>query len=241
MRVLTYGRGDDSEVAVSDLTLHGLVSTFTVRGPGGARTRVRLGVPGEHNVLNATAALAVCAVLGADLGAVGEALATFGGARRRFEARGEAGGVRVFDDYAHHPTEVAALLRAAREVVGQGRVVVVFQPHLFSRTRIFAEDFGRALALADEVLVMDVYAAREDPEPGVSGRLITDNVPLPPERVCFLGPGTDLLTEVTARAGAGDLVLTVGAGDVTSWGPRILAALGDGRARAGAVPAPGRP
>ena len=136
--------------------------------------------------------------------------------------QGEAGGVRVYDDYAHHPTEVAVVLRAARGVAGDGRVVTVFQPHLYSRTRIFAEEFGRALGLADEVVVMDVYAAREDPEPGVTGAMIAaagaaagraGELPA----VVVEGGG-----RVAARSRPGDLVLTVGAGDVTMLAPEIL-------------------
>ncbi|WP_345714311.1 glutamate ligase domain-containing protein, partial [Kineococcus glutinatus] len=152
-------------------------------------------------------------------------LATFGGARRRFELRGEAGGVRVVDDYSHHPTEVAVLLRAAREVAGAGRVLVVFQPHLVSRTRAFAADFGRALALADEVVVLDVYVAREDPDPAVTGALVAAGVPLPAGAVAFEPDAGAAVARLAARARPGDLVLTVGAGDVTELGPRVLAAL----------------
>jgi UDP-N-acetylmuramate--alanine ligase len=128
----------------------------------------------------------------------------------------------VYDDYAHHPTEVAAVLTAARPLAGDGRVVAVFQPHLFSRTRIFASEFGKALGAADEVIVMDVYAAREDPEPGVTGALVASSVPLPPESVTF-EPSWSAVPEVTAaRLRPGDVVFTFGAGDVTLIGPEIL-------------------
>ena len=146
------------------------------------------------------------------------------------ELKGEADGVRVLDSYAHHPTELAADLRSARDVVGgagpgRGRVIAVFQPHLYSRTRIFAAEFGTALGLADEALVLDVYAAREDPEPGVTGRLVAAAVPggrgqfIPDARAV---PGT-----VASIAKPGDLVLTMGAGDVTTLGPLIVGALRD--------------
>jgi len=186
---------------------------------------VTLRVPGRHNALNATAAW----IVGRHFGVPGPealaALAQFGGTRRRFEAKGEAAGVRVVDDYSHHPTEVAAALRAARSVVGPGRVIAVFQPHLFSRTRIFAADFGTALGLADRVAVLDVYAAREDPEPGVSGELISAAVPLPAADVAFCPQPADAIAAVVGWAQPGDLVLTIGAGDITALGPQILAAL----------------
>jgi UDP-N-acetylmuramate--alanine ligase len=145
------------------------------------------------------------------------------------EPKGEAGGVLVLDSYAHHPTELAADLRAAREVRGGGRVIAIFQPHLYSRTRIFAAEFGAALGLADEVIVLDVYAAREDPEPGVTGSLVAAAVP--GGRAVF-SPDRGTVPALVADIGRpGDLVLTMGAGDVTALGPLIVAALG---ARAGA-------
>jgi UDP-N-acetylmuramate--alanine ligase len=146
--------------------------------------------------------------------------------RRRFEYRGRAGGVAVYDDYAHHPTEVAATLRAARAVAGPGgRVVVAFQPHLYSRTRTFAAAFGAALGLADEVVVLDVYAAREDPEPGVSGALVADAVPLPPGRVHYVPRWAEVPAVLAGLALPGDLVLTMGAGDVTVLGAEVLVEL----------------
>src|SRR5438067_908162 len=151
------------------------------------------------------------------------------GARRRMEPKGAAGGVTVLDSYAHHPTELAADLRAAREIAPGGRVIAVFQPHLFSRTRIFAGQFGAALGLADEVFVLDVYAAREDPEPGVTGELVARAVP--GGRAVFLPDRAATPGAVADVARPGDLILTMGAGDVTALGPLIVAALG---ARAGA-------
>jgi UDP-N-acetylmuramate--alanine ligase len=245
VRLVTYGEGTTADVRVADLEPRRHGSEFDVHGLAGLTERVSLRVPGRHNVLNATAALAACAALGVDPGAAGRALATFDGARRRFEPRGEAAKVRVFDDYAHHPTEVQALLHAAREVAAPGRVVAVFQPHLFSRTRLFATDFGLALGLADEVVVMDVYAAREDPEPGVTGDLVASAVPLPEDRVVFAARAEQAVAEVVRRVQPGDVVLTVGAGDVTEVGPLILAALEPDRRPAAAPggdavgPAPG--
>jgi UDP-N-acetylmuramate--alanine ligase len=139
------------------------------------------------------------------------------------EPVGEADGVRVLDSYGHHPTELAADLTAARDVAAGGRVVAVFQPHLYSRTQFFAAEFGASLGLADEVLVLDVYAAREDPVPGVTGRLVADAVPGGLAR--FVPDGQDVPAVLAGLAKPGDLVLTMGAGDVTRLGPLILAAL----------------
>lgn len=199
------------------------------RSFGGMDFDLRLGVPGHHNALNAAAAFAAAVELGTDPDAAAAALARFQGAARRLEPKGEAGGVRVLDSYAHHPTELAADLRAAREIVGRGgtgstgRVIAVFQPHLYSRTRIFAAEFGAALGLADEAVVLDVYAAREDPEPGVTGRLVADAVP--GSRAHYVPDFTDVPKVVAALAAPGDLVLTMGAGDITRMGPLILAEL----------------
>jgi len=189
--------------------------------------QMTLNVPGRHNALNATAAFAAAVELGFAPPRVAAALAGYRGARRRLELKGEADGVRVFDSYAHHPTELAADLRAARDITsspGGGRVIAIFQPHLYSRTRIFAGDFGAALALADEAVVLDVYAAREDPEPGVTGRLVADAVP--GGRAVFLPDRTQAAEVVAKIAEPGDVVLTMGAGDVTALGPQLVEALG---------------
>ncbi|WP_235863111.1 UDP-N-acetylmuramate--L-alanine ligase [Saccharopolyspora kobensis] len=190
---------------------------------GGERIDVQVSVPGEHMAGNATAALLAGLELGAPLGGLLDGLAAFGGVRRRFEFRGRARGIRVYDDYAHHPTEVDAQLRAARPVAADGRLVVVFQPHLYSRTASFAAEFATALALADEVVVLDVYGAREDPQPGVTGKLIADQIPLPAGKVHYQPSFTEVTPLVAGLARAGDLVLTMGAGDVTMLGAEILA------------------
>jgi UDP-N-acetylmuramate--alanine ligase len=182
-------------------------------------------VPGEHMALNALGALLAGLELGAPLDGLLAGLAGFSGVRRRFEFKGRAGGVAVYDDYAHHPTEVSAQLTAARSVT-DGRLLVAFQPHLYSRTRTFYREFGAALALADEVVVLDVFGAREDPEPGVSGAMVADAVSLPAGRVHYV-PRWGRVPEVVAKlARPGDLVLTMGAGDVTVLGPEILTELG---------------
>jgi len=185
--------------------------------------RLKVAVPGRHNSLNATAAYAAALELGFSPGPIAAGLAAYQGVHRRMQPKGEAAGVLVLDSYAHHPTELAADLRAAREIRPDGRVIAVFQPHLFSRTRIFATEFGAALGLADEAFVLDIYAAREDPEPGVTGLLVAGAVP--GGRARFIPDRADVPAAVAAAARAGDLVLTMGAGDVTALGPQIVAAL----------------
>jgi UDP-N-acetylmuramate--alanine ligase len=186
---------------------------------------LRVSVPGRHMALNAAGALLAGLAVDAPLAGLLAGFAGFGGVRRRFEFTGRSGKVRVYDDYAHNPTKVAAQLAATRLVLGEGgRLVVVFQPHLYSRTRDFAAEFGRSLALADEVVVLDVYGAREAPIPGVTGRLVADAVDLPGH--VHYAPGFDSVPDLVAGlVSDGDLVLTMGAGDVTTLGPEILAAL----------------
>jgi UDP-N-acetylmuramate--alanine ligase len=223
VRVRRYGR------AAADVTM---TDYRPVDGAGVATvllnrvaTEVRVAVPGEHMALNAIGALVAGLELGAPLEGLLEGIAGFGGVRRRFEFKGLAGGVRVYDDYAHHPTEVAAQLRAARPAAGGGRLVVIFQPHLYSRTRLFAAEFGAALSLADEVVVLDVYGAREQPEPGVNGQVVADAVTLPAGRVHYQ-PSFELVPALVASVAAdGDIVLTMGAGDVTMLGPELIAEL----------------
>jgi UDP-N-acetylmuramate--alanine ligase len=223
VRVVTFGESPDADYQVSRVTTSGMETSLTIQ-PGHRSAQsfaLALGVPGHHNALNAAAAFAAAVELGISPALAATALAGYRGAARRLEPKGEAGGVRVLDTYAHHPTELAADLRAARGIVaGAGRVIAVFQPHLYSRTRIFAAEFGAALGLADEAVVLDVYAAREDPEPGVTGRLVADAVPGGAHYVPEFG---DVPKVVAALAAPGDLVLTMGAGDITRMGPLVLA------------------
>jgi UDP-N-acetylmuramate--alanine ligase len=185
---------------------------------------VTLAIPGEHNRANAACALAALEAAGVTRAEALPALAAFGGAGRRFELRGEAGGVRVFDDYGHHPTEVAATLAAARSGLDGGRLLVLFQPHLYSRTLHLAAEFGRALATADFVCVTDVYAARERPLDGVSGKLVVDRLveARPGMKAAWAPALGDAAAIVAAEARPGDLVLTIGAGDVEHAVPLLL-------------------
>ena len=230
VRVVTYGTSHEADVVLDPVT--GVVRFRVPLGaPDGAAPavpddgpRLELAVPGTHNLLNASGALAVLVLLGVPVSRAVAGLAAFRGTGRRFEERGSVAGVRVVDDYAHHPTEVTALLRAARTVAGTGRVLVLFQPHLYSRTAHFASEFARALSLADLAVVTDVYAAREDPVAGVTGETITRH--MAPDVGLFVADRTEAALRVAAHARPGDLVLTVGAGDVTELGPVVLSALG---------------
>jgi UDP-N-acetylmuramate--alanine ligase len=216
-RVVLYGTAGDAEVKLHD----GGPGEVWISTPAG-RFAVALQVPGRHNALNAAAAFAVALELGVAPETAAGALASFSGASRRFEFKGGGRGVRVYDDYAHHPTEVRAALAAARSVAGEHRVHVLFQPHLFSRTREFAQEFADALNAADTALVLEIYPAREDPIPGVTSQLIADHLG---SHGRLVGPGEDAVQAVLAAAAPGDIVLTAGAGDVTAYGPRIVEAL----------------
>ena len=235
LRVISFGTELDTDVRIDNFVLTPGGSRFELVVGGRRLGEVALAVPGVYNAMNAAGALAAGLAVGLPFADMVRGLAAFTGARRRFEFKGIAHGVRVYDDYAHHPTKVRALLTAARHEASafggrsstDGRVVVVFQPHLYSRTEAFATEFGAALGLADLVLVMEVYAAREDPVPGVTGALIADRVTLPPEAVLFEPSWTAVPAAVAALVRPGDVVLTVGAGDVTLLGPEILAAIED--------------
>lgn len=226
-RVLTYGESPDADVRLTHLGFDADGANATLAG--GA---LRLRVPGRYNLHNAAAAYAVAVALGLDedADAVRSALGSFSGTHRRFEFKGEASGVRVFDDYAHHPTELAAALGAARPMVGEGRLVACFQPHLFSRTAEFAAEFGTALASADVVVACGVYPAREEAAdfPGVTGRLVADLAARGGRDVTYVEEIEDAAAALATLVRAGDLVLTLGAGSVTVVGPALLALLSDG-------------
>ncbi|NQU37890.1 MAG: UDP-N-acetylmuramate--L-alanine ligase, partial [Actinobacteria bacterium] len=212
----------------------GASASFTVLVNGIRSPEIALQVPGRHNILNATAAL-VCALgLGFPIGELANGLAAFSGTRRRFEFRGTADGVRVYDDYAHHPTEIAATLNAARGIVGDGKLVVAFQAHHYYRTALFTKEFGEALGLADEVVVLEVFAPGEDPIPGASGQVMASNVPLAPEHVVFEPSWSAVPGHLAARAQAGDIVMTLGAGDISIMGPEVMSRL-EARERARAA------
>ena len=220
--VLTYGEAADADVVVSDVIATPEGSRFRLRERGAELGTFTLRVPGRHNVLNATAAVLAARWAGAPLPAIRDGLATFRGAARRFQRIGEAGGVVVVDDYGHHPTELAATLDAARQSHPGGRVVAVFQPHRYSRTAALGAELGAALAGADLAVVTDVYAAGEAPVPGVTGALVADAASTAGVDARAVGVGEDVLGAVLGLLRSGDLVLTLGAGDITELGPRLL-------------------
>jgi UDP-N-acetylmuramate--alanine ligase len=228
--VVTYGLADAAQVRGDDLVLDTWSSRFTVTSGGRRLGQVGLAVPGRHNVQNALGAIAAATAVGAPFTAAQAAMAGFAGAARRFHLRAEVAGVTVVDDYAHNPPKVAAALAAAR-LGPWKRVVAVFQPHLYSRTRLFAAEFGRALAAgADLAVVTDVYAAREDPEPGVDGaRVAAAARAARPDLDCVYEPDRGALAaRVAALVEPGDLVLTLGAGDITTLPDELTPLLGGG-------------
>lgn len=225
IRTWTYGRGEGLEH-------HGRLEGNTVYFRG-KPIELRLAVPGAHNQLNAAGALLSGIELGEDPQRMADALGQFTGTGRRFELRGQAGGRTVVDDYAHHPTEVRATLRTARAVVegreqlrgfeasAGGRVIVLFQPHLYSRTQIFAQEFADALQLADVVVLTSVYPAREVPADGAEANVIAERLP----GAHFVPDAQEAAREIARLSRPGDLILTMGAGDVTQLGPVILSEL----------------
>jgi UDP-N-acetylmuramate--alanine ligase len=226
VRVLAYGTDPGAIPLAARLVewkQQGTGAVGEIRLAHESRPRaLRLSVPGHHMALNALGALLAAVEVGAPVEAVLDGLAGFEGVRRRFELVGTANGVRLFDDYAHHPTEVRAVLSALRTVTeqsGGGRTIAVFQPHLYSRTKAFAKEFGSALDGADRVFVLDVYAARELPMPGVSGAIVAEHVGVPVSYVPDFSAIAALVAEI---ARPGDVIVTMGAGDVTMLGPEIL-------------------
>jgi UDP-N-acetylmuramate--alanine ligase len=200
-------------------------TAFTVEYDGELLGEVTLQVPGLHNVRNALAAIASGIALGAKVPAMAQGLARFAGVERRFQRLGSSHGVAVVDDYAHHPTEIQATLQAARTAYPGQRISAAFQPHLYSRTRDFAREFGESLAAADRVYLADLYPAREQPIPGVSADLIADAINTAGGPLHWRGPRSALAAALLGDVRDGDVVLTIGAGDITETGPELLRAL----------------
>lgn len=238
-RVVTFGTSDGADLRLSQLEGRGMRSRCRLTWTRdldhigcGTVAELDLPMPGRHNLLNAAAALlAATAGLGHDPDGPLAGLAAYPGTHRRFQPVGTAGGVQVFDDYAHNPDKVAAVVQAGRAVAGDRRLVVLFQPHLYTRTRDFAEEFAAGLAGADVVAVADVYAAREDPLPGVTGELLVERLRGRGDfagEVHYLPRRETLAEELAGLVRRDDVVLTVGAGDVTTVGPQLLGLLGEG-------------
>ena len=233
--VWRVGHGATADVRIRAPRLEPGGSRATISLPDGDTVELALVVPGLHNVRNAAAALAVVHALGADVHAGARALSEFRGVGRRFERLGEAGGVTVVDDYAHHPTEVAATLAAARQAFPGRRLVAVFQPHLFSRTALHGEALGKALAAADVVVVAPIYAAREQPQAGVTHHLVVRGATRAGAATVAVRERAGLTNHVVRAVRGGDVVFTLGAGDITRVGPELLEILGAGSGEQGAV------
>ncbi|HUO46421.1 MAG TPA: UDP-N-acetylmuramate--L-alanine ligase [Acidimicrobiia bacterium] len=221
---VTYGFEERAAWHLTDLTESGNKVSFLLRSPQGSVNEVEVPRPGRHVALNAAGALVLLGELGHDLEKAARGLATFAGVKRRFELRGNVGGVTLIDDYAHHPTEVAAVIRAARSGRYR-RIWAVFQPHLFSRTKLLYREFGVALAGADRIVVTDVYAAREEPIPGVTGDLVADAARRAGAQVQYVSHRADVARTIAPELGPGDLVLSMGAGDITLLSGEIAALL----------------
>ncbi|MBE1600964.1 MULTISPECIES: UDP-N-acetylmuramate--L-alanine ligase [Streptomyces] len=221
VRVVTYGEREDADVRVLSVLPQGLRSEVTVLLDGQEIT-FTVSVPGRHYAHNAVAALAAGVALGVPAAELAPALAAYTGVKRRLQLKGEARGVQVIDSYAHHPTEMTADLEAMRAAAGDARILVVFQPHLFSRTQELGTEMGQSLALADASVVLDIYPAREDPVPGVTSELIIGAARSAGADVTALHDKAEVPGTIAGMAKQGDLVLTMGAGDVTDLGPKIL-------------------
>lgn len=223
--VRTYGEAADADVRVSGITTDGLAAG--VLTADGVSARIRLRIPGRHNVVNAAGAVAALLGLGYGLQEAADAVARFGGTGRRFDLQARVDGVSVYDDYAHLPAEVDAALTAARTVVGEGRIIAVHQPHLYSRTQAMAGRFAEVLErTADHTVVLDVDGAREDPVPGVTGELVVDRF-ADPAHVDYAPDWSQAADLVARLARPGDFVITLGCGSVYRIVPQLLEALGD--------------
>ncbi|MEP6801374.1 MAG: UDP-N-acetylmuramate--L-alanine ligase [Acidobacteriota bacterium] len=223
-RIVTYGESPEANVRAREIDLQATGTTFEVwEGQTWSLGSVHLRLPGRHNVANALAAIAVGRELSIPFPTIARALSEFTGVVRRFETKGERGGVLVVDDYAHHPTEIAATLASARQVYPGRRLVALFQPHLYSRTRDFAGEFGRVLTASDLAIVMDVYPSREQPIPGVSGQLVADAARSHGHaNVVYVPLKEELGGELDRLLKTGDLLLTMGAGDIVKFGEEYL-------------------
>ncbi|MBI3072669.1 MAG: UDP-N-acetylmuramate--L-alanine ligase [Deltaproteobacteria bacterium] len=225
-RFTTYGLATQADLCARSIALEGFETEFEVVFKGGALGRIRLAMPGEHNVSNALAAVAVGLELGISFDAIRVALSGFGGVDRRFSLRGEVGGVAVIDDYGHHPAEIRATLAAARRGFPARKLVVVFQPHRYTRTRDLRDDFVRSFNDADHLVVTDVYAAGEEPIEGVTAADLFDGIKRHGHKsAAYIGSTGEIAPHLLGLVQAGDMVITQGAGDVWTVGRDLLALL----------------
>jgi len=217
LKIITYGEpGSDLNYTHLSLKPYGAFARVTYKGK--VLGELEISVPGEHNVSNALAVIGVGLAIGSPVEKLISCIKTFSGARRRFEVKGKVKGVSVVDDYGHHPTEIDVTLKAARTFAGSGRVIVIFQPHRYSRTSVFFKEFAKALSLADKVYVLEIYGAGENPIPGVTSRIIADLISNSEYNPSMI----EVVDEVCAQVKTGDLIITLGAGDVSALAPVIL-------------------
>jgi UDP-N-acetylmuramate--alanine ligase len=222
-KLVTYGLSSEADLVADDVTFDGFGASYTARWRGEKLGKIRLGVPGRHSVYNSLAAIAAGIELDVPFSKIAKALGRFRGVDRRFQLKGEAFGAQVVDDYGHHPTEIRATLAGAREGFGV-RTFVIFQPHRFSRTQALLEDFGRSFVHADRVIVLDVYAAGEPPIAGVNGRAVADAIARSGHPAVTYAPRVAAIPKLLKQeVGRGDLVITLGAGDVWKTGEAFLA------------------
>jgi UDP-N-acetylmuramate--alanine ligase len=222
-----YGQSDLADLRISHLYTAADSSVYRATWQGRTLGEVRLAIPGEHNALNSAGALTMALVLQAPAQEAISALGTFTGVGRRFELRGTAKGIRVIDDYAHHPTEIRATIATARLAAGDGSVIAIFQPHRYSRTLAFSQEFAEALRTADKVVLLDIYGAGEEPIPGASSAAIVAEIKAQGGSAIFEPNLMRAIDEASAKAQTGDIILTLGAGDVTSLGPQIISAINE--------------
>jgi UDP-N-acetylmuramate--alanine ligase len=222
-----YGQSDLADLRISHLYTAADSSVYRATWQGRTLGEVRLAIPGEHNALNSAGALTMALVLKAPAQEAISALGTFTGVGRRFELRGTAKGIRVIDDYAHHPTEIRATIATARLAARDGSVIAIFQPHRYSRTLAFSQEFAEALRAADKVVLLDIYGAGEEPIPGASSAAIVAEIKAQGGSAIFEPNLMRAIDEASAKAQTGDIILTLGAGDVTSLGPQIISAINE--------------
>jgi len=222
--MISFGESQSADVRVQNI-IQGAEVSFDIAYKDQVQ-HAKLALAGKHNALNAAGAVATLVGLGFDFEESVAEVAKFEGTERRFELHGVERGVKVYDDFAHHPTEVAAALNGARAVVGSGKIITVFQPHLYSRTRLFSKEFAEVLAASDEVVLLDIYAAREDPEPGVTGELIYNHF-TDKSRIHYVPKWEDAPAVAAKLATDGDFIMTMGCGDVYRMVPELLQALRD--------------
>ncbi len=240
-RTLTYGTSRGSHFLIKNMKTsfdpaeNRPTSSFEVNYSGKALGEFRLHVPGAHNILNATAAIAVGVGLDIKISDIQSALDHFRGVDRRFQLRGKAAGVSIIDDYGHHPTEIRATLAAARQC-GFRKIHVIFQPHRYTRTRDLMEDFATAFADADSLIVLDIYPASEQPIEGITGQALADKIGEQGTAVNYIGSFSDAVSAATAAAELGDMILTLGAGSVSQLGPTLLEKLNLAEEKLAAAP-----